>query len=225
MSEMGFGNDEYVENDKFEKFKLDKVKRRIAIIFHNKSGAVRGTKYHSHGSDKNFRQWRCLSTKDRKEDCCTLDYEGNTPKGTFVAAIIEYKFEKRKGEDGSVKDVLVGYTMWPWAFKGKTYAMLTEFDKKYDIASIDIEICLDGDPKYQKPAMLMEKTCLVRQNPKLLAKVLAEYDKKIPLYEKQFLPRKMSISDIKEILGVDQGGDYGDTGSGAATAIDAEFEV
>lgn len=218
MSNIGFGEQEYVQNDDVEKFKLDKKERRISVVFRDMASAVKGCMTHSVGENAAYRPFRCLSTKDKKEECCTLDYAKNTPVGKFVVAIIEYNMVENE-ETGKMK--VVGYKMLPWVFGPKVYTKLSSFHKKYNLAEVDLTVSLDGEAKFQQPNIMMEKENYWRGNEKLCAKVLAEYDKVIAGYEKKHLPPKKSLAEIRELLGVTTNeADYADNSTETA-----EFEV
>jgi len=197
---MGFGNDK-IKSSNFEKFKGEKGKKyRVGFVSSDFTRALSGTQQHYY--EKPF---ICKSTESQQEICCSHNYQGNTPKWKIGGAIIIYTLIKKDGKrvwDGD-------YVIKPWIFNEKIYSQLNTIHSEWDLSTCDVELeCTDD--KYQSFTITVLRNSLWNREEtdgqkKLRASILSEssrISKSIP----RNLGQDLSLSEIRELLGLDNAG-------------------
>lgn len=210
MAVESFGTErDDIQGNRFNKLKMktdDEI--RCGVIFFDDAGKKMflGAKAHA---KKDMKTFLCKSTKDKKEICCTHSYEANIPKYHIGCVVISYNLVK----DESGKPKLKGYDLIPWVFWEKMYQKLVSADKEFPLISHDLKLkCTNGE--YQTIDIQVCNNSIWTSSPELKKKILEEAK---PIFEQisRNLGADVSISEIKEILGIDV------TGSDdAATDVD-----
>lgn len=210
MAVESFGTErEDIGGDRFKKLKLKKDEEvRVGIIFFDEAGKKMflGTKVHVKEGMKTF---LCKSTKDSKEVCCTHSWSGNDPKFHIGCVVIVYNLGK---EDGKIK--LKSYELLPWIFWDTMYNRLVSYDNELPLTTHDIKIKCTQDDPYVKYDLNPCNNSIWVNSPNLKEKILTEAK---PIFEgiSKNLGAELSVSEIKELLGIDV------TGSDdAATDVD-----
>lgn len=210
MSIESFGTErDDIQGNRFQKLKMKTGEEyRIGIIYFDDEGKkiFLGTKVHSKKDTKTF---LCKSTKEKKEFCCTHSWEGNSPRYHIGCVVIKYDL----GKDASGKMKLKGYELLPWIIWEKMYNKLTSADKEFPIISHDLKLkCTNED--FQTIDLQSCKESIWSSSADLKKKILEEAK---PLYEgiSKNLGAELSISEIKELLGVEISGS-----DDAATNVD-----
>jgi hypothetical protein len=197
---MGFDNDQ-IKSSNFEKFKGEKGKKyRIGFVAADFATALSGAQQHYY--EKPF---LCKSTDGEQEICCTHNYQGNTPKWKVGGAIIQYTLINKDGKkvwDGD-------YAVKPWIFNERIYSQLKTMHQEWDLSTHDVELeCTDD--KFQSFTITVLKNSLWNREEsdgqkKLRATILkdaAKISKNIP----RNLGQDLSLSEIRELLGLDNAG-------------------
>lgn len=210
MAVESFGTErEDIQGNRFKKLKMETDEDiRCGVLFFDEAGKKMflGAKAHA---KKDMKTFICKSTKDKKEICCTHSYEANIPKYHIGCVVVIYNI----GKDENGKVGLKGYELMPWIFWEKMYQKLVSADKEFPLISHDVKLkCTNGD--YQTIDVQSCKDSIWTSNPKLRTKVIEEGK---ALYESisRNLGADISVSEIKEILGLDVGGS-----DDAATDVD-----
>jgi hypothetical protein len=210
MAVESFGTErEDIQGNRFNKLKMktdDEL--RCGVIFFDEEGKkiFLGAKVHT---QKDMKTFICKSTKEKKEICCTHVYGANIPKYHIGCILITYVL----GKDANGKTKLKDYVLTPWLFWEKTYQKLVSADKEFPLVSHDLKLkCTNGE--FQTIDIQSCKESIWASSADLKKKILEEAK---PLYESlsHNLGAEVSVSEIKEILGIDV------TGSDdAATDVD-----
>lgn len=192
-----FGLDrEDIQGGKFKKFKgKENQTDRVGIIYITEKEMFKGVK--AHYKDRYF---LCKSTKEKKEICCLHSYEKNRPSYRIGCILVIYDV----ATDKSGKVSLKGYELLPWVFGEKMYGTLSEENKEHPLTGCDLKLkCTNAE--YQNFEVHSCKESIWQSNAKLKEKILEQAS---TLFEE--LPRSLSsdlsITEIKELLGVDAAG-------------------
>lgn len=198
MAVEAFGTDrEDIRGQRFEKYRGKQNKTdRAAILYKDPKKLFRGAKVHIKKGEKIF---LCKSTKEKKEICCTHSYEGRDPVYHIGCALLLYDLIEK---DGKMK--LRGYEVWPWTFWPKMYQKLITADKEFPLAEHDVKlICTNED--WQTIDVQSCRESIWVSNEGLKKKVLEEAEKVWEDISKN-LGSDMSLSEIKELLSIEDGG-------------------
>jgi hypothetical protein len=196
-----FGTErEDIQGNRFQKLKMkagDEI--RCGVLYFDGEGKkfFRGTKVHTKKDSKTF---ICKSTKEKKEICCTHTWEGNSPRTHLGCILVIYSL----GKDANGKIKLKEYELMPWIFWEKMYQKLQSADREFPLATHDIKLkCTNDD--YQTIDIQSCKESIWSSNQDLKKKIMEEGK---ALYEGigKNLGADLSISDIKELLGLDASG-------------------
>jgi hypothetical protein len=210
MTVESFGTErDDIQGNRFQKLKMktdDEI--RAGIVFFDEEGKKMflGAKVHT---KKDMKTFLCKSQKDKKEICCTHTYEANMPKYHIGCILISYVL----GKDTTGKIKLKEYGLTPWLFWEKTYQKLVSADKEFPLISHDIKLkCTNGE--FQTIDIQSCKESIWASNSELKKKIVEESK---ALYEQlsRNLGADLSVSEIKEILGIDVSGS-----DDAATDVD-----
>ena len=203
MSEGFFGIDnKNAMGNKFKKWEPTRGKKYyVAILSEDQGAAFCG--FETHFKEKKF---RCKSTKERKEICCTHGYDNNTPKWSIGTIIVVYQLEE--SEDGKKKR-LTGYEVTPWLFNSVVYRQLADAFEDHPDKMVDLKITVE-DPKMMKFSINAVTTSYWTQDPKLKQRLLAEAKPQFDALPKR-LGSNLSVPEIADLLGLDNGA--GDTSS------------
>jgi len=151
-----------------------------------------------HYSQAAKKGWQCLSNPEKgtKEICCTYDYEGNEPKKKVGCAIVLYKTNEDQQITG-IGEVL------PWTFSPKTFQSLRKIYLEHGLVDI-VATC--SDSKFQNFTFVPKKTCAWIAKEEIKQHVKS---KAVKVYEAipKMMYTKMSLSEIKEHLGIASSGD------------------
>jgi hypothetical protein len=147
--------------------------------------------------------WQCLSDpeKDIKEVCCSYDYDGNEAKKKVGCAIVLYKFDSDKKITG-IKDIV------SWTFSPKTFQQLRAIYLEHGLVDI-MASCTNTD--FQNFTFVPKKGCAWLQSEKTKEFVKGKADKIYKTLPK-LLYSKLSLSEIREHLGISSGNSDASTG-------------
>lgn len=197
MAIEAFGADrEDIKSTKFLKFKMETDQReRAGIIYFDDDPKTMflGAKAHAQQGYKTF---LCKSDKNHKEICCTHSWSGNNARYHIGCVIVVYQL------DGSGK--IKGYEVTPWVFWEKMYQKLVSAGKEFPLHKHDIKLaCSNGG--FQTIDVNSCKDSIWLSNEKFKQKILEEAK---PHYDNlsRNLGADMSVTEIKEMLGIDTGG-------------------
>ena len=210
MAVESFGTErDDIQGNRFKKLKMETDDEiRCGVLFFDEAGKKMflGAKAHA---KKDMKTFLCKSTKEKKEICCTHTYDANLPKYHIGCVIIIYNI----GKDDSGKTKLKGYELMPWIFWEKMYQKLVSADKEFPLVSHDLKLkCTNGE--YQTIDVQSCNNSIWVSDPKLKVKVLEEAKSVFETISRN-LGADISVSEIKEVLGIDV------TGSDdAATDVD-----
>jgi hypothetical protein len=190
-----FGTErEDIQLNKFPKLKLKKDETiRVGLIHHGDNKFFIGTKVHVRKGGPIF---SCLSTKEKKEICCTHIWEGRVPRYRIGCIIIKYDIEKNT--DGKIK--IKSYELIPWLFWESMYNKLKSIDAEFPITKHDLKLsCTNAD--YQLIDITPYKESIWSSSKEMQNKVIKEAE---PLFNsiKEQLAKELSISEIEEVLGI-----------------------
>lgn len=199
----GFDNKEAANGGKFKKWEPMKGKKYvIGLLAENREKAFCGFK--THFKDKKF---RCKSTKMKKEICCTHGYDGNDPKFAIASVIAIYEIAEKDG-----KNKVVGREIIPWFFNGIVYSQIVQALEDYPDELRDLKITFD-DPKMMRCTINASPKSIWTSDPQFKEQALAEAK---PFWDAlpNRIAKNLSIPEIAEILGIDNGAGAADTASG-----------
>jgi hypothetical protein len=208
MSEGYFGIDnKSAMGNKFKKWEPTRGKKYyVAILCEDREKAFCG--FETHFKEKKF---RCKSTKDHKEVCCTHGYEGNTPKWSIGTVIVVYQLDESEG-----KKKLTGYEVTPWLFNSVVYRQIADAFEDHPDKLVDLKITVE-DPKMMKFSINASTTSYWTQDPKLKARLLAEAKPQFDSLPKR-LGSNLSVAEIADLLGLSDGTGASDSSSGMSLA-------
>ena len=194
IEEFGLDNDS-VKSNNFQKFKGEKGKEyRIGLVADDLGKGFLGAKTHYiEGAGTVV----CKSTSDTEAICCTHMYEGNVAKWKVGIPIIVY----RLSSDGKT---LESYKVVPWIFNDRVYNQLKTQHQEWGLDQNDLLLkCTDS--QYQSFDISLKKGCIWRKSDKLREECLAEAEK-LRKQIKRNLGRDLSMTELKEALGIGEGG-------------------
>lgn len=210
MAVESFGTErDDIQGNRFQKLKMktdDEI--RAGIVYFDEEGKKMflGAKVHT---GKDMKTFICKSTKEKKEICCTHVYSANAPRYHIGCVLVIYVL----GKDANGKVKLKEFDCVSWIFWEKTYQKITSADKEFPIISHDVKLkCTNGE--FQTIDVQSCNNSIWLSSKDLKEKVL---EMARPLYESisKNLGMDASVSDIKEILGIDVAG-----AEDAATDVD-----
>lgn len=198
MAVEAFGTDrDDIHGQRFEKYKGKQNNTdRVAILYKDPNKLFRGVKVHIKRGERIF---LCKSTKEKKEVCCTHSYEGKDPVYHIGCVLLIYDLAEKDG-----KTKLKSYELLPWLFWPKMYQKLKAADKEFPLAEHDIKLsCTNED--WQTIDVQSCRESIWSSNEGLKKKVLEEAEK---LWEdiNKNLGSDLSLSEIKELLSIEDGG-------------------
>lgn len=196
MSVEFFGTDRVdIQPSRFPKLKMKKGDTfRVGIVHFSENKVFVGAKVHI---KKNGPSFLCLSTKDKKEICCTHNWEGRIPRYRIGCILVKYQIDN----DKNGKPVFKGYELVPWIFWESMYNKIVLADKEFPIAKHDIKLhCTNTD--YQTIDITSCRESIWTSNSEMKEKIIKEAT---PLLEtlKDNIAANLSISEIKELLGLE----------------------
>lgn len=193
-----FGADrDDIKGGKFPKLKMKTGEvERVGIVYFDDDPKTMflGSKVHA---QKGFKTFLCKSSSSKKEICCTNSWSGNIPK--YHIGCVAIMYHMGKGSDGSPK--LKDYTLIPWIFWEPTYGKLSSADKEFPLKDYDIKLTCSNED-FQTIDINSCNNSIWRSNDGLKKKILEE-SKSIYAGISKSLGADMSISEIKEMLGID----------------------
>ena len=184
---------------KSHKFKAGEVVR-AGLVFVDKAKIFKGAQVHY--ADRYF---LCKSTKEQKAICCTASYKGNNTRWRIGSVLVIYEIQKIKGDDGKIKEKLVGYKVVPWVFSEKVYQMIKASDEQFPLEAHDILITCGQNEEFQNITVQACNACYWRSKEELKSKVLDEYDALVEGIAKN-LGADFSLEEIREQIGIDTPG-------------------
>lgn len=195
----GLDNKEAANGGKFKKWEPTKNKKYlIGIVAESRDRAFCGFK--THFKDKKF---RCKSVPNgAKAICCTHGYDGNEPKMSIGTVIVVYEIEDNK---------LKSREVIPWFFNSVVYSQIVQALEDYPDQLLDLKITFE-DPKMMR--------CTINASPKSIWTSNAQYKEAILAEAKPFwdaipnrVAKNLSIPEIAELIGADNGTGAADTAS------------
>lgn len=195
MSIEFFGTErEEIQQNKFPRLKL-KAKDiiRVGIVTFDEKKIFIGAHVHVKRKGPIF---FCLSTKEKKEICCTHNWEGRVPRYRIGCVVVKYDLETK---DNKIK--LKGYELIPWLFWESIYNKIITADKEFPINKHDLKLsCSNTD--YQTIDITSCRESLWNSNETIKKKIIEEAT---PLFEeiKNHLASQLSPIEIKEALGLE----------------------
>lgn len=199
MAVMTFGFDEGkdIKDNSFPKFKGETNKTYVFGYAWDVGNEIfrAATGHFAQAAKKG---WQCLSDPEKgtKEICCTYDYVGNEPKTKVGCVLVMYKTDEDQKITG-IGEVL------SWTFSPKTFQQLRKIYLEHGLVDI-VATC--SDSKYQTFTFVPKKTSAWTTDEKIKQHVKSKAAK---VYEQlpKMLYTKMSLSEIKEHLGIASAGD------------------
>lgn len=200
----GFDEGKDIKDNSFPKFKGEKGQTYVFgfawdvpnEIFRMSEG---------HYSNSLQQGWQCLSDESKgiKECCCTASYDGMEAKKKIGCAIVLYKFDANDNNKiTGVKDVV------SWTFSPKVFQSLRAIYSEHGLVDI-VATCTDT--KYQSFTFVPKKGSAWTQTDKSKEFVKNKADKIYKILPK-LLYAKKSLSEIRELLGLNAGSSDASTG-------------
>lgn len=188
-----------IKTHKFNKWKMETGQEvRGAIVYPEGSpGALFvGCRCHVKKGERIF---VCKSTKDKPEVCCTHGWEGNNSRMHMGSPLLVYDTVEEGG-----KTKLKGYKLVPWVFWEPQFEKLKKCGKQFPLDKYDITLsCTNGE--YQTIDVTSCNNSIWTSNEALMKKVF-EQAKAIREDITKNLASDLSISEIKELLGIEVAG-------------------
>lgn len=211
----GLDNKAAAKGNSFTKWEPLKDKKYIISILSEDMGAA-FCGYATHFKEKKF---RCKSVEGgKKEVCCTHGYDGNTPKYAIASIIVVYEINDQ--------NKVTGRTVIPWFYNSGVYNQIIQALEDYPANQRvkDLKVTFK-DPKMMNCIINAVPNCIWTTNPAFKEAVLAEAK---PLWDAlpNRIAKNLSVPDICELLGIDNGQGAADTSSGMdlgdlASSLDA----
>jgi len=187
-----------IQGNKFAKLKMkagDEI--RCGVVYFDEDGKKIFLGAKAHVQDK-MKTFLCKSTKDHKEVCCTHVWSGNTPMFHIGCVLVVYILGK--DENGKMK--LKDYELVPWLIWESMYSKLSAANEEFPLVSHDLKLKCVSDNPYVKIDIMSCKESIWSSSPELKKKVVEAAK---PIYEaiSKNLGAELSLSEIKEILGIE----------------------
>jgi hypothetical protein len=197
----GLDNKEAAQGNRFKKWEPVKGKKYIVgILAEDRAQAFCGFK--THFKDRKF---RCKSTNLKKEICCTHGYDGAEAKFSIGTIIAVYEVNS--------ENKIIGREVTPWFFNSIVYNQIIQAleDFPTDGPMNDLKITWD-DPRMMRCSINASPKSIWSQNEEFKQNVLAEAR---PMWDAlpNRIAKNLSIPEIAELLGIDDGTGAGDTAS------------